>query len=366
MQPNNELALDLENPQVHLALEPGIQIEPNKPESQSFSFYRQSILKALPASVFAPNRLRLVNYAVCGAISLGAVAFIVLANPSWPVKLALGLLIGLCNGLLGFLTHEISHGTVVKNKKLQNVLAFFGMQPFFITPTFWRYSHNRLHHGKSQKLIEDPDAFPNMRVFKHSRFLQKAAPFLPGSGHKRSYLYFTYWLSFNYIMAQTSFRFKNRIYDSLNHRAVTLELIGQALIAVAFLALTGPSNWFWVLVIPFLTQNYLVMSYISTNHNLSPLTSENNPFVNSLSVTNHPVLEMLHLNFGYHVEHHLFPTINGKNIKHVHAQILAQFPTQYKTMPKAEAIRRLYSTARIYKNSNTLINPVTQQTYETL
>ncbi|RYZ78254.1 MAG: hypothetical protein EOP06_29380, partial [Proteobacteria bacterium] len=118
MQPNNELALDLENPQVHLALEPGIQIEPNKPESQSFSFYRQSILKTLPASVFAPNRLRLVNYAVCGAISLGAVAFIVLANPSWPVKLALGLLIGLCNGLLGFLTHEISHGTVVKNKKL--------------------------------------------------------------------------------------------------------------------------------------------------------------------------------------------------------------------------------------------------------
>ena len=135
---------------------------------------------------------------------------------------------------------------------------------------------------------------------------------------------------------------------------------------VALLAIAGPANWIFVFVIPFAIQNYVLMSYISTNHNLSPLTSENDPLVNSLSMTNHPVLEWLNLNFGYHVEHHLFPTVSGKHTKVIHRHLVRLYPDKYKFMPKGEAMRALYKTARIYKNSETLIHPETLETFDTI
>jgi fatty acid desaturase len=64
-----------------------------------------------------------------------------------------------------------------------------------------------------------------------------------------------------------------------------------------------------VWVVPVLVANAIVMSYIATNHFLNPLTETNDPLANTLSVTAPRWLERLHLQFGYHVEHHLFPTV---------------------------------------------------------
>jgi fatty acid desaturase len=132
------------------------------------------------------------------------------------------------------------------------------------------------------------------------------------------------------------------------------------------MVIAGPANWLWVVVLPIAVQNYMLMSYISTNHNLSPLTSENDPLVNSLTVTNHPVLEYFSLNFGYHVEHHLFPTVSSKYAKKIHQELIRKFPDTYMFMPKWKAIKALYSTSRIYKNANTLINPKTMQEFPAL
>lgn len=191
-------------------------------------------------------------------------------------------------------------------------------------------------------------------------------PFTPGSTHKRSALYFFFWFSFHNFVAQTHLRFRNKIFDSLNQRQVTIEFGAQVLIAAGLLAYAGPGNWLWVFVVPLVVQNYLLMSYISTNHNLSPLTPENDPLLNSLSVTNHPVLEFLNLNFGYHVEHHIFPTVSGVHMKRIHEELKKQFPEKYQVMPKWKAVKALYSTPRIYKNAHELINPETSATYPTL
>ena len=254
----------------------------------------------------------------------------------------------------------------MKNIKLQNFLGFFGTIPFLNSPTYWKFSHNRLHHGKTQQLIRDPDAFPNLRIFKSSRFMQFMFPFTPGSGHKRSSLYFFFWFSFHSLVSQSYLRFRNNIYEDLDHKRTTIEFASQLLICAALLAYAGPSNWLWVFLIPLAVQNYLLMSHISTNHNLSPLTAKNDPLVNSLTVTNFPVFEYLNLNFGYHVEHHIFPSINGHHIKAVHHELLKQFPKTFQVMPKWKAMRALYATPRIYKGSTQLVHPRTLKTYPTL
>lgn len=335
-------------------------------EIRSIGFYRREILPRLGPEVFEANLGRLGFFAFATAGSIGAFCAIVFLNPAWPVKLLLGLLIGMCNGLIGFVVHELLHGSVVKNTKIQTFLGFFGLMPYVISPTYWKFVHNRLHHGKTQQTIRDPDAFPTMRIYKSSKFVQTIFPFTPGSGYKRSYFYFFFWLSFHEFVAQIYLRFRNGVFDAMDHRRVTIELSAQIAILIGMLLVAGPSNWLWVMVIPIAIQNYTLMSYISTNHNLSPLTSDNDPLLNSLTVTNHPVLEFLNLNFGYHVEHHLFPTVSGKHAKVIHRELLASFPDTYKHMSKWSAMKALYSTARIYKNSTTLIHPETLVTYDTI
>ena len=108
------------------------------------------------------------------------------------------------------------------------------------------------------------------------------------------------------------------------------------------------------------------MSYISTNHNISPYTKVNDPLVNSLTVTNNPILEKVHMNFGYHTEHHLFPNAPMTKAKLISNKLKELYPDRYMIMPKGEAMKKLYSTPRIYKNRETLINPETEKEFGTL
>jgi fatty acid desaturase len=357
--------IEVEKPLLPL-LDEGISKPLNQPVLKNLGDYRRELMPILGKEIFALNPARLVGFVLCGVGAIFAFYLIVFLNPNWMLKCLLGLSIGFFTGTMGFLTHELLHGAITRNQRLQNFFGFLGLMPYLISPTYWKYVHNRLHHGKTQKIIHDPDAFPTLRIYKNSKFVKTIFPFTPGSGCKRSFCYFFFWLSFHEFVAQIYLRFRNGIFDEMNHRRVTVELTLQVLILTGFLIVAGPSNWLWVLVLPVAMQNYILMSYISTNHNLSPLTSENDPLVNSLTVTNHPIFEYLSLNFGYHVEHHLFPNVSSKHAKRIHKALIQKYPDTYKHMPKWQAMKALYKTSRIYKNSTTLINPKTLETYKTI
>ncbi len=320
----------------------------------------------LPRDIFKPYWPRL--FPILIVFALGVVGVVAICHLNWPWygQLSLALWVGYCWSIGGLFAHEILHGSVVRNRTIKDVLGFLCFLPYLISPTFWRYWHNNLHHSHTQKIILDPDAFPTLKIFKQSRFAQWMFPYTPGSRHKRSYFYLFFWFSFNTQVVQHYLRYRNKTFQKLSHLRVNLELVAAFAIHIVALILVGPENWLWAVLIPFLFMNYLPFSYISTNHNLSPLTKHNDPLANSLTVTNHPLLELLHINFGYHVEHHLFPTLSGVHLKKVHGLLKSEYPDRYCSMPKWKAIRQLYKTPRIYKNSTTLIHPESGQTYPVL
>ncbi|MCB0377860.1 MAG: fatty acid desaturase [Bdellovibrionales bacterium] len=322
--------------------------------------------KSIPREALKPNPWMLLFLFTLWVLAASAIYAIAVLGLPWFGKLCLSLVIGYCWAIGGLIGHELLHGSIVRNKKLQDFLGFFCFLPFLISPTFWRHWHNNLHHSFTQKVIMDPDAYPTYRVFKQSRFVQWMYKYSPGSGTLRSYLYFFFWFTFNAQVFQYYFRFRNRVFDKVNHKRVNVELVLGVFIHLAGLYLVGPQNWFFAVFIPFLVQNYIPFSYISTNHNLNPLTSVNDPLLNSLTVTNPPILEFLHVHFGYHVEHHLMPTVNGVHLKKVHRLLKAEYPEKYLYMPKGRAMAALYKTARIYKTSTTLMNPMTGKEYPTL
>jgi len=150
------------------------------------------------------------------------------------------------------------------------------------------------------------------------------------------------------------------------HRRVMVETAMGVAVWAAVAAVVGWPAFIFVYVLPLIVANMVVMTFIVTNHNLSPLSKINDPLVNSLSVTLPRVLEWLTLDFGFHVEHHLFPTMSHRQGRVVREVLRAQFPERYQSLPLTDAIRRLHHTARVYLDDTTLIDPQTGQTFSTL
>jgi fatty acid desaturase len=99
------------------------------------------------------------------------------------------------------------------------------------------------------------------------------------------------------------------------------------------------------------------MTYILTNHSLSPLTDVNDPLLNSLSVTAPRFVEILHLNFGYHVEHHIFPSMSSRHAPALRRTLRLRYPHRYQSMTLGRALLCLFRTPRVYKDSVTLLDP---------
>jgi fatty acid desaturase len=108
------------------------------------------------------------------------------------------------------------------------------------------------------------------------------------------------------------------------------------------------------------------MSFILTNHSLSPRVEINDPLVSGLSVTTPRWIDWLTLRFGFHVEHHLFPGMSSRHAWRVRELLRRQWPERYQSMSLLAALRRLHCTARVYKTSTTLFDPRTGAEFPTL
>lgn len=339
---------------------------PSQDELISLGQYNRAVSKELPKELFKRQPWRLAYGLLFYGGAAGVVYLTMNFNLAWYLQIPLSMLMGVFIAGGTFLGHELIHGSIVKSKKMQDFLGFFAFAPYLISPTYWRFWHNNLHHGNTQLLYKDPDAFPTRLIWKKSKFMKWAYPFTPGSGHKRSYLYFFWWFSFQAVLNQVYMRFGQKMWAKMDHKKVTIEFTITVVAALLYMSFVGIENWVWLVAIPFFIQNYTVMSYISTNHNLSPYTKINDPLMNSLTVTNNPIMEFINLNFGYHTEHHLFPNMPMSSAKEVSKKLKEMYPDRYKIMPKSRALKLLYSTPRIYKNRDILVNPETNEEFRTL
>jgi fatty acid desaturase len=72
------------------------------------------------------------------------------------------------------------------------------------------------------------------------------------------------------------------------------------------------------------------------------------------------------LDFGFHVEHHLFPAMSTRHGRLVRDALITHYPERYQSMPLMRAMGHLYKTARVYRDDTTLIDPSSGETWPTL
>ncbi|HEY0465939.1 MAG TPA: fatty acid desaturase [Polyangiaceae bacterium] len=324
-------------------------------ESTIASYVRE-IRPQLKRGAFQPARSRLWWLPVHLAIVTLCISALQQRWLPWLAAPLLSLVIGMSFAGLTFLGHETLHGAIVRGPRLRYLVGWLGFSPFLVSPRLWIAWHNRVHHGNTQHEGKDPDAYPTLREYRQSRAIRLAMLVAPGLRRLRGAS--TPLIGFSVQSAHMLFAARARGFLSAKEQAYAIAetLLGVALWTAVAIA-TGGVAFIFAFVLPLLVANAIVMSFILTNHSLSPLTEINDPLLNSLSVTTPRLVAWLTLGFGYHVEHHLFPAMSARHAPEVCALLRVRYPGRYQSMPLLRATAALHSSARVYENASTLVDP---------
>ncbi len=343
-----------------------LSASPDSLQLMPASAYAREIKSLLPASLFEPARSRVlwlpVHYTAI-ALVIYSMASGWLPGYLWPLA---SIVIGCCMAGVTFVGHESLHGGIVRGRVAIRIVGWLGFLPFCVSPQLWMAWHNRVHHNHCGKAGVDPDMYPTLPEYQTQRRARVMANYF-GIGRRRLIGFASLLFGFTGQSQQMLFTARKRgiLEPKLHRRAIIETLMGVAVWASVG-ALVGPLVFLFAFVLPLVVANTIVMTFIMTNHNLSPLSDVNDPLVNSLSVTLPRALEWLTLDFGYHVEHHLFPRMSTRKGRIVRDILRERFAGRYQSMPLGTAMRRLYQTARVYQNATTLIDPNTGETWPTL
>ena len=318
---------------------------------------RKQIKADLPEDTFVRQPQRALWFVPLVATAVAAGATIIVARPVWYVCLVLGLVMGQCFAAMGFLAHETLHGSIVKSKGLQYFLGYLGFGPMLVSPSLWRVWHNQVHHGKTNMGNSDPDSFGTVSRYEKAPSTRFVARLAPGSQHWSSAFFFAYWFMFHgqvVLWIQAKYM---RTFARFDRRRAIIDSVVCLVLWIAVGVLAGPFYALFVVLVPIVVTNFLVMGYIATNHFMRPMTEANDPIENSMSVTTLPIIDKLHFNFSHHVEHHLFPMMSAKHAPRVRTWLEENEPERYVTPSHVRAFTYLYRTPRVYQDANTLVDP---------
>jgi fatty acid desaturase len=329
------------------------------------SKYASELRAALPADAFELSRSRLALVPVHVAVIAAAIATVANGWLPWPLVPLVSLVIGISFACLTFVAHEALHGGIVRGRALRHVVGWIGFLPFAVSPRLWVAWHNRTHHANTSS-VGDPDGYPTLeryRARRSTRFSVDA--FSLGGRRWRGALSLV--LGFTVQSADQLVRARRRGFlPAREHRLAIAETVLGLLVWATVAVLVGCAPFLFVFALPLLIGNACIMAFILTNHSLSPQIAINDPLINGLSVTTSRLVEWLTLQFGFHVEHHLFPAMSSRHAPAVRALVQARWPERYQSMPLFDALRRLHRTARVYKDATTLVDPQTGREYSTL
>lgn len=270
--------------------------------------------------------------------------------------------------VMGFLAHDLMHGSMPRQRPLRRLLALLAFSMLWMTPTLWQAVHNREHHSHTNSLV-DPDRSYlesqsiswGKRLFHWIAPSSEVHPLILVLGMTSAWPLHHFRTTCSVLLFNTAnTRFTPAAFQvsKAERQAIVLEL----LVVVGLHA--GVISWIGLRPVPLLLGYFLplwigyamAMAYIYTNHTLSPLTDDNDPLISSLSLQMPAWIDLLHCNFSHHSEHHVFPGLNSNYYPLVRELLLVHYPDRFRLVDAGQAWRMMLSTPRFYRDAVTLVN----------
>lgn len=335
--------------------------------------YRTKIREHLTEEDLKPDAKHLMHYAA-GFTTVLLGMYLVSSSIILPIKLLATFAIGIALVVLTFFLHDVMHGSIVRSDKLSYLLGFtvgiFNLFPVL----FWKRVHN-FHHATTGDICdpdrsyikeEQPKNLIEKFAYKTRLSFESFHPIISlivmSSGF---FFYFG-----NNLMGAFIPQFKSRENDKFNRVHALLKTKEKFIVIFEILSICAFQYFLFSVVfnysilnyvlgsaIPILICHFIAMSYIHTNHFLSPLTGKiDDPLINSLSLQNSAFVDKIFSNFSHHVEHHLFPVMSSSKYPKVRKILYELYPERFQVIPMIDAMKLLLKTPRIYNNYTTLVS----------
>jgi len=272
--------------------------------------------------------------------------------------------------VLLFATHDLLHGSAIRGQGPRRWVGFMGLAVLWMPPTLWHAVHNRQHHGHTNSLTDPDRSYLESQPATWGKRIQHA--FVPSDEVTPLGLALgmgaAWWV--HNLRTVLSVLLGSRIRAAATivpapfgvsrreRQAIVLELLLIIAIHAGVIALIGlrPLPLLLGYGLPLGLGYAVAMAYIYTNHMLCPLAEENDPLANSVSLQLPAWLDLLHLNFSHHVEHHIFPGMNTNFYPALRLILLERYPDSYQSLSGAEAWHRLMTTPRHYRDGRTVVS----------
>ncbi len=334
------------------------------------SVYVKKLRPLLPAEAFEVDSSKigilLINIAIL-ILGWGIAANL----DRWPIYLLwlylpLALIMGNSIIVLLFSCHDLMHGSVLKKSRLTYVMSFIGLSMWFMPPTQWKNLHNLVHHNNTNSLADPDRNYLYEQPNTWGKWIQnlfvpslEVHPFWLTVGMTGS------WVVHNLRNLTSVLLFNNKSVDYVpaaftvspkDRWKIAFECLGILAIhfSILFYLEFQPLKVAIAYVLPIAIGHAGGMFYIFTNHLICPMTEVNDPLANSVSIRVPKIFDLLHFNFSYHTEHHIFPSMNSNYYPAVQELLEIHYPGQINLVDAGEAWRLLMETPRHYKDELTL------------
>lgn len=289
----------------------------------------------------------------------------------WPLYLLvlylpLALVMGNSVIVLLFSSHELMHGSTIRNSpRIIRAFSLLGLAMLWMPPTLWKSVHNRVHHSKTNSLADPDRNYLHEQPNNWGKGIQNL--FVPSAEVN------PLWLTVGMATAWGVHTFRNLTSvllfnsESVDYvpAAFTVSAKDRRAILGEFLAIFA----IHLSIVAYLQFDLLklvlsyflpigigyagLIFYIYTNHMFCRMTSINDPLINSASLRVPKIFDLLHLNFSYHTEHHIFPGMNSEYYPLVRELLEIHYPGRMNLVDAGEAWRLLRTTPRHYIDENT-------------
>ena len=332
--------------------------------------YLKVLRPLLPAAAFKPNSNKLFILAI-NLLILGLGWATARELDRWSIGwlwlyLPLSLIMGNSIVICLFASHDMMHGSTIQQPRWRYLLSFLALSLLWMPPTLWKSVHNHKHHTETNA-ISDPDRMYLVgQNDTWGKWIQNL--FVPSSQVNWAFLMLgmaTSWVVHTFRHLTSILLFNHDEVDFVpapvvvspqKRRTIAIELVAIVLVHLGILTYLKFSILAVLLgyILPLSIGYAGVMFYIYTNHFLCPMTDINDPLVNSVSLRMPNIFDLLHFNFSYHTEHHLFPSINSDYYPLVQELLQTHYPESYNLIPAGTAWKLLMETPRHYRDEVTL------------
>jgi len=331
--------------------------------------YAKKLRPLLPSEAFLPdpNKIWILLINLMILITGWAIASY-LDRWNWYylwLYLPIAIVMGNSIAVLGFSSHNLLHSSAITSLWMRQVLSISGFAMVWMPPTLWKAVHNREHHNKTNS-EQDPDRnYLYSQPNTWGKWLQNL--FIPSSEVNPILLvvgmgYFWGMYVFRNLTSVLFFNNRSARYPVVAFSVSTKERIAIAcetliLIGIHVLVLASlhfsPIQTLFGYFIPIWIGSAIAIYYILTHHLLCRMTSINDVLINTISIRVPKIFDVLHVNFSYHTEHHIFPGMNPDYYPMVQELLLTHYPERFNLMDADNVWKLMLQTPRHYLDETT-------------